>query len=167
MARLDVAMFNALLREPGDDIPTDPISDPITDHRVLPIAAGKSSFGAGAQLKNAVSALSLSLFTGFGFDLAPIRREEDDSADQLRISISRRWCWQIGNWSRGLTDWFGIDDDDDTSEGEGGDDRRREAAASPKSFPLLNALSDLLMLPKDMLLDDSIRREVLPFPPPP
>ncbi|CAA6660098.1 unnamed protein product [Spirodela intermedia] len=122
VARLDVAMFNALLRESGDDIPTDPVSDPITDARVLPIAAGKSSFGAGAQLKNA-----------------------------------------IGNWSRGLTDWFGIDDDDDnSSEGEGEDDRRREAAAPPKSFRLLNALSDLLMLPKDMLLDESIRREVCP-----
>ncbi|CAA7396410.1 unnamed protein product [Spirodela intermedia] len=124
VARLDVAMFNALLRESGDDIPTDPVSDPITDARVLPIAAGKSSFGAGAQLKNA-----------------------------------------IGNWSRGLTDWFGIDDDDEddnSSEGEGEDDHRREAAAPQKSFRLLNALSDLLMLPKDMLLDESIRREVCP-----
>lgn len=55
MARLDVAMFNAILRESGDEIPTDPVSDPISDSKVLPIPAGKSSFGAGAQLKNAVS----------------------------------------------------------------------------------------------------------------
>ena len=55
MARLDVAMFNAILRESGDDIPTDPVSDPITDTRVLPIPAGKLSFSAGAQLKNTVS----------------------------------------------------------------------------------------------------------------
>lgn len=55
MTRLDVAMFNAILRESGDEIPTDPISDPISDSKVLPIPAGKSSFGAGAQLKNAVS----------------------------------------------------------------------------------------------------------------
>lgn len=55
MARLDVAMFNAILRESADEIPTDPVSDPISDSKVLPIPAGKSSFGAGAQLKNAVS----------------------------------------------------------------------------------------------------------------
>lgn len=55
MARLDVAMFNAILRESSDEIPTDPVSDPISDLKVLPIQAGKSSFGAGAQLKSAVS----------------------------------------------------------------------------------------------------------------
>lgn len=56
MARLDVAMFNALLRESDDDIPTDPVSDPISDPKVLPISAGKKlSFRAGAQLKNVVS----------------------------------------------------------------------------------------------------------------
>ena len=55
MARLDVAMFNAILRESSDEIPTDPVSDPISDLMVLPIPAGKSSFGAGAQLKSAVS----------------------------------------------------------------------------------------------------------------
>lgn len=54
MARLDVAMFNAILRDSVDEIPTDPVSDPISDSKVLPIPAGKSSFGAGAQLKNAV-----------------------------------------------------------------------------------------------------------------
>ncbi|KAL4581530.1 hypothetical protein LXL04_006052 [Taraxacum kok-saghyz] len=103
MGRLDVAMFNAILRESDDEGPTDPVSDPITDARVLPISSGKPSFGAGAQLKNA-----------------------------------------IGNWSRWLTDLFGIDDDD----------------GSFKSFYLLNALSDLMMLPKDMLLDTTIRKEV-------
>lgn len=54
MARLDVAMFNAILRESDDDIPTDPVSDPISNPKVLPIPPGKSSFGAGAQLKTAV-----------------------------------------------------------------------------------------------------------------
>ncbi|MFS7908232.1 hypothetical protein Hanom_Chr01g00080771 [Helianthus anomalus] len=49
--RLDVAMFNAILREFAEEMPTDPLSDPIGDLRVLPIPAGKSSFGAGAQLK--------------------------------------------------------------------------------------------------------------------
>lgn len=62
MARLDVAMFNAILRESADEIPTDPVSDPISDSKVLPIPAGKSSFGAGAQLKNAVRKCQLLYF---------------------------------------------------------------------------------------------------------
>lgn len=55
LSRLDVAMFNAILRESADDIPTDPVSDPIADVKVLPIPSGKSSFGAGAQLRTVVS----------------------------------------------------------------------------------------------------------------
>lgn len=82
VARLDVAMFNAILRESADEIPTDPVSDPISDAKVLPIPAGKSSFGAGAQLKSA-----------------------------------------IGNWSRWLTDLFGMDDDDELENKNDDDDR--------------------------------------------
>lgn len=63
---------------------------------------------------------------------------------------------QIGNWSRWLTDKLGIDDDDSEDIG----DVERMGAAGTKSFQLLNELSDLLMLPKDMLLDKSIRKEV-------
>lgn len=55
VSRLDVAMFNAILRESTEEMPTDPIFDPISDRKVLPVPPGKSSFGAGAQLKNAVS----------------------------------------------------------------------------------------------------------------
>ncbi|PKI60370.1 hypothetical protein CRG98_019306 [Punica granatum] len=128
VARLDVAMFNALLRESADEIPTDPVSDPIGDSEVLPIPAGRSSFGAGALLKNA-----------------------------------------IGNWSRWLTDLFGMDDDltedeepadEDDDDDDDDDDERQDS--SFKSFYLLNALSDLMMLPKDMLLSKSIRKEVCP-----
>ena len=54
VAHLDIAMFNAILRESENEIPTDPISDPIVDSRVLPILAGDLSFGSGAQLKNSV-----------------------------------------------------------------------------------------------------------------
>lgn len=54
VSRLDVAMFNAILRESAEEIPTDPISDPIVDSKVLPIPAGDLSFGSGAQLKNSV-----------------------------------------------------------------------------------------------------------------
>lgn len=57
VARLDVAIFNAILRESADQMPSDPISDPISDAEVLPIPAGKASFGAGAQLKIAVRVL--------------------------------------------------------------------------------------------------------------
>ncbi|KAK8470076.1 hypothetical protein PHAVU_004G055300 [Phaseolus vulgaris] len=51
VARLDVAMFNAILRESYDEIPTDPVSDAVSDPKVLPIPPAKISFGAGAQLK--------------------------------------------------------------------------------------------------------------------
>ncbi|KAK1432693.1 hypothetical protein QVD17_09591 [Tagetes erecta] len=119
MARLDVAMFNAILRESADEVPTDPVSDPISDARVLPISSGKASFGAGAQLKNA-----------------------------------------IGNWSRWLTDLFGIDDDDVFEDENNG--MRTKDDTSFKSFHLLNALSDLMMLPKDMLLSSTVRKEVCP-----
>ncbi|KAL5724827.1 hypothetical protein ACHQM5_008039 [Ranunculus cassubicifolius] len=101
--RLDVAMFNALLRESPDRIPTDPVFDPISNVNVLPVLAGKSSFGIGAQLKNA-----------------------------------------IGSWSRCLSDLF--------------PDEKKE----PFKFKLLNELSELMMLPKDMLLKKSIRKEVCP-----
>ena len=55
VSRLDVAMFNAIFCENGEEMPTDPMSNPISDSKILPIQAGKSSFGAGTQLKNAVS----------------------------------------------------------------------------------------------------------------
>ena len=58
VARLDVAMFNAILRDSDDNFPTDPVSDPIADLRVLPIPSTTSSFGSGAQLKNSVSVLN-------------------------------------------------------------------------------------------------------------
>ncbi|KAL6507266.1 hypothetical protein OROGR_023461 [Orobanche gracilis] len=123
IARLDVAMFNAILRESADEIPTDPVSDPISDAEVLPISAGKASFGAGAQLKNA-----------------------------------------IGNWSRWLADIFGIDDDDLLDDD---DETIPNNDTSSKSFRLLNALSDLMMLPKDLLLSRTVRKEVCPtFGPP-
>ncbi|XP_027349888.1 uncharacterized protein LOC113861331 [Abrus precatorius] len=123
VARLDVAMFNAILRESVDDIPTDPVSDPISDPKVLPIPPGKSSFGAGAQLKTA-----------------------------------------IGNWSRWLTDLFGMDEDDSLEDRDDDlDSNDGSQNTSFKSFHLLNALSDLLMLPKDLLLSASIRKEVCPM----
>lgn len=73
MCRLDVAMFNAILRTSAEEMPTDPVSDPISDSKVLPIPAGKTSFGSGVQLKNAVSnffsgiLLISSFFSPFSF----------------------------------------------------------------------------------------------------
>lgn len=73
------------------------------------------------------------------------------------------YCSQIGNWSRWLTDLFGMDDGN-LNENEDDDDDENEDRqdSSFKSFHLLNALSDLMMLPKDMLLSRSIRKEVTP-----
>uniref|UniRef100_A0A7N0TDK7 Uncharacterized protein n=1 Tax=Kalanchoe fedtschenkoi TaxID=63787 RepID=A0A7N0TDK7_KALFE len=123
IVRLDVAMFNAIFRNSVDEVPTDPISDPIRDPRVLPVPIGKSSFGAGAQLKNA-----------------------------------------IGNWSRRLNELFGLRDDklsEDEREQEDEDEDDRQYA-STKYFYLLNILSELMMLPKDLLLNNSVRKEVCP-----
>lgn len=121
--RLDVAMFNAILRESAEEIPTDPVSDPISDPRVLPILACCSSFGSGAQLKNA-----------------------------------------IGNWSRWLSDLFGIEDNDPAEDETNNHDDNSEmdSGKSFKAFRLLNALSDLMMLPTEMLADSSLRKEVCP-----
>ncbi|KAK7396272.1 hypothetical protein VNO78_17156 [Psophocarpus tetragonolobus] len=123
IARLDVAMLNAILRESALEIPTDPISDPIVDSKVLPIPAGDLSFGSGAQLKNSV-----------------------------------------GNWSRWLTDMFGMDVEDCLQEDQENseNDEKQGGDGEPKPFVLLNDLSDLLMLPKDMLMDRKIRQEVCP-----
>ncbi|XP_024318897.1 uncharacterized protein LOC100822798 isoform X2 [Brachypodium distachyon] len=123
IARLDVALFNAILRESENEIPSDPISDPILDSRVLPIPAGDLSFGSGAQLKTS-----------------------------------------IGSWSRLLMDMFGMDGDGSHKDGQdaGADHDGRRDGAESISFKLLNELSDLLMLPKDMLLEKSIRKEVCP-----
>ena len=69
---------------------------------------------------------------------------------------------QVGTWSRWLTDLFGMDADDCMTEVQinGEDGEIKGGNDEPKSFHLLNALSDLLMLPKDMLMDRSIRKEV-------
>ena len=64
---------------------------------------------------------------------------------------------QIGNWSRWLTDLFGMDDDD-SHDDKDDNDRRHDSSFKP--FHLLYSLSDLLMLPKDMLLSESVRKEV-------
>lgn len=51
-------------------------------------------------------------------------------------------------------------DDDSLEEDNDRDDNDERQDTSFKSFHLLNALSDLMMLPKDMLLSRSIRKEV-------
>ncbi|CAH9132055.1 unnamed protein product [Cuscuta epithymum] len=120
VSRLDVAMFNAILRESDDEMPTDPVSDPISDAKVLPIPAGKSSFGAGAQLKNAV-----------------------------------------GNWSRWLSNLFGIEENDPPPRSNNNLLDGKQLGLS-KPFRLLNELSDLMMLPCDMVADSQTRKEVCP-----
>lgn len=68
---------------------------------------------------------------------------------------------QIGHWSRWLSDLFGMDEEDDSLEDKDIDhDNNERQNTSFKSFSHLNSLSDLLMLPKDMLLSASIRNEV-------
>ncbi|KAF8018462.1 hypothetical protein BT93_H3372 [Corymbia citriodora subsp. variegata] len=122
VGRLDVAMFNAILRGSDDEMPTDPVSDPISDSKVLPIPAGKSGFRPAIQLKNA-----------------------------------------IGDWSRWLAGLFDIDEDDSPEDRNNKDgSKKQEGGTSFKAFPLLNALSDLMKLPFDLLADRSARKEFCP-----
>lgn len=59
-----------------------------------------------------------------------------------------------------------MDTDDAVNLENGNEDEQRQGGDSyPKSFLLLGELSDLLMLPKDMLMDRSMRREVKLSPP--
>ena len=55
--------------------------------------------------------------------------------------------WQVGNWSKFLTDTFSVNNNADYTNEQ-------------KWFNLLSSLSHLLMVPKDMLMDRSIRAEV-------
>ena len=56
---------------------------------------------------------------------------------------------------------FGIDAEDFEDQNSGdADDERQGGDCERKSFVLLNDLSDLLMLPKDMLMDRQVRKEV-------
>ncbi|XAR49280.1 hypothetical protein NMG60_11032433 [Bertholletia excelsa] len=55
-------MFKAILPKSAEQMPTDLVSDPISDPKFFPILAAKSSFGASAQLKNAVSVQTRILF---------------------------------------------------------------------------------------------------------
>lgn len=92
VSRLDVAMFNAILRESAEEIPTDPVSDPIIDSKVLPIPAGDLSFGSGAQLKNSVCAIFYSLlskiqiYLNFNFTW-PVLSEEVSGEYRLSLDI--------------------------------------------------------------------------------
>lgn len=67
---------------------------------------------------------------------------------------------QVGNWSRCLNDLFGKNFNDNQHSSENDNGTRRSGDAKLKCFHLLNSLSDLLMLPKDLLMDRSIRKEV-------
>ncbi|KAK8522579.1 hypothetical protein V6N12_056282 [Hibiscus sabdariffa] len=70
---------------------------------------------------------------------------------------------RIGDWSRWLSDLFDIDDTESPEDSnEVGDCKNVECEGSFKAFSLLNALSDLMMLPSEMLADRSTRKEVCP-----
>lgn len=86
VARLDIAMFNAILRESAHEIPTDPISDPIVDSKVLPIPAGDLSFGFGAQLKNYVCIMFRFTFMWFAHSLSNHCLKEIDCLIRWRAS---------------------------------------------------------------------------------
>lgn len=59
-----------------------------------------------------------------------------------------------------MSDLCGMNEEDSLEDKDDNDNNKEKHNTSFKSFTLLNALSDLLMLPKDMLLSASIRNEV-------
>lgn len=68
------------------------------------------------------------------------------------------FCWQVGNWSSWLSDFFDVLENNRPE-----DDNEVLASKEPESFKpfrLLNALSDIMMLPFEMLTEKSTRREV-------
>lgn len=68
---------------------------------------------------------------------------------------------QVGNWSRWFSNHLGLELDTLPSDDpETNNDDQQTTRAKTKCFCLLNELSELLMLPKDMLMDESIRKEV-------
>lgn len=71
--------------------------------------------------------------------------------------------YQIGTWSRWLTDLFGIEDNDIHEDADDVIDNKKESDTSFKAFRLLHALSDLMMLPFEMLADKSTRKEVIHY----
>ncbi|KAK4357609.1 hypothetical protein RND71_023219 [Anisodus tanguticus] len=168
VSRLDVAMFNAILRESAEEMPTDPVSDPICDSKVLPIPAAKSSFGAGAQLKNASWKKKMLRLILLRDDLNKMLIERfinlanSFSPKMLRdLLLLLRMHASIGDWSRWLSTLFGIEENDSSGDNE---DLLHDKVPGPaKPFHLLNALSSLMMLPFEMLADPQMRKEVCPI----
>ena len=74
----------------------------------------------------------------------------------------KRYYVQVGYWSRLLSELFRTDAEGSSREDRhiNQDDDTLGGNAEQKHFHLLNDLSDLLMLPKDMLMDRSVRTEV-------
>lgn len=59
-----------------------------------------------------------------------------------------------------MSDLYGMNEEDSIENKDGSNNNEQKKHKSFNSFTLLNSLSDLLMLPKDMLLCASIRSEV-------
>lgn len=75
----------------------------------------------------------------------------------IEVLCSSYFVLQIGNWSRWLTDLFGLEDDSTEQSDVRGHGKKSK---SFKAFRLLHSLSDLMMLPFGMLADASTRKEV-------
>eukprot|EP00850_Spirogloea_muscicola_P018384 SM000168S02583 [mRNA] locus=s168:35959:43415:- [translate_table: standard] len=133
-ARLDTALFNALLRDGGGaGMPTDPVSDPLTEPAALPIQPGQLTFGGGVQLKIAISAWS-AVLTEIRCTLAPVLTERRMVPDRKVAHLA-------------------------AAAEAGHEDADCDAGVDVERFQQLRALADLLMLPKEMLMDHAVRKE--------
>lgn len=84
------------------------------------------------------------------------------SLDQRSLLIDK--CMQVVTWSTWLSALLSVKDpssaETSTKDETKAQAERVESPGTPKTFSLLKATSDLLMLPKDMILDMAMRREV-------
>ncbi|GJS97708.1 hypothetical protein Tco_0804676 [Tanacetum coccineum] len=157
------------------------VSDPITEFSGLPIPAGEISFGSGAELQRAcMKSLPHNLAhhnVGVGrahsnldsngssrdaFDIMPLnediskRKVRDVQYEgDLQFVCSFLYDGHIGTWSKWLNDRFSVDTNADNTANE-----NNTSASEVKWFDHLNSLSHILMVPKDMLTDKSIRADV-------
>ncbi|BBN02463.1 hypothetical protein MPTK1_2g15570 [Marchantia polymorpha subsp. ruderalis] len=161
-ARLDVALFNAILRDEGDDVPTDPISDPVSDPSVLPISPGGLSFGGGSQLKNVVVTWS-TFIHGLVSLKEPTFAPEAENGDSSPEMDDPEKLPKLFNLIKATGDLLMLPKDFLTDRAFRKEEAKREAEKMASVFKVLKTTGDILQLPKEMLMDKSLRREICPM----
>ncbi|KAJ0961739.1 hypothetical protein J5N97_000058 [Dioscorea zingiberensis] len=141
--------------------------------RICPVRAGGLNCGcllmlAKMIMKQCICRLDVAMFNAIlhkDFKKVPIDPASDPidvkflpiPDGNLSFGLGIQLKSSIGIWSRILTNLCGMDVEGSYTANQKGANERTE---KPKSFCLLNELSDLLMLPKDNLLNNTTRKEI-------